>query len=700
MSIADQITRIKNNIAASYAECSAKGATLPSVENSENLPNTIASISSGTTINNQNKTFTENGTYTADAGYTGLGTVTVNVSGGSGDEVNYTNLTNADIKANDKLWINQTATTTTVADAQLPSFGYKTLRCLQTPNPNIVLASDNQVYTLEGNTYIGSSDGYPFQNQLQTDKYGNFISESSTTYIYNFNSGNKAEISGYYMGNGYVRYSSSTLRKYNTTTLELEQTYTGSGSNLEYGWSFEDGYAISSKPYNGLIYSVKFNDNNNTFTVKSLQVTSITPIGQLTDENIAFGLGGNSSYSLNLVAYKYSRTGDTLDDITFTQIPSSEFPDDMQPFFTEDPANIYWNEYSKILSGIWVSPTRILIFKYENGEWVNKTPVIDIDLSTSSAQNLNLTTSIDLSKIMISWLSGRTIYDGNEAAAGYYAVPYLYSRKESLVGKAQSDVAIDQTGKATTVLFGSSGSEVNPEPPAPDTPTIDPKTLKFGDRIDNKATVVGTFESSDFTAVFAVLDAQYRGEDIKCASDFGIGSGTSVGHDFDLPTYDPSQALNAKESATYNTNTIVYNLGDKAIEAYTFVRSIQPLNYNGTSYKCQLPTAYELQQIYNKRNELYALDPTAESNTKEKLSDWKFGEMNGAWSSTSNGVGKSLVLWNDGSWLAEDRNLIRGVIPIIEIPISDSGSDQDNTGDSGIGMDGNGMDGNGMDDTC
>ena len=47
MSIADQITRIKNNIAASYAECSAKGATLPSVENSETLSNTIASITAG-----------------------------------------------------------------------------------------------------------------------------------------------------------------------------------------------------------------------------------------------------------------------------------------------------------------------------------------------------------------------------------------------------------------------------------------------------------------------------------------------------------------------------------------------------------------------------------------------------------------------------------------------------------------------------
>lgn len=36
-------------------------------------------------INNQDKTITQNGTYTADIGYTGLGTVNVNVSGGGGD---------------------------------------------------------------------------------------------------------------------------------------------------------------------------------------------------------------------------------------------------------------------------------------------------------------------------------------------------------------------------------------------------------------------------------------------------------------------------------------------------------------------------------------------------------------------------------------------------------------------------------------
>lgn len=39
----------------------------------------------GVTINNQDKTITENGTYTADSGYTGLGTVTVDVASSGGN---------------------------------------------------------------------------------------------------------------------------------------------------------------------------------------------------------------------------------------------------------------------------------------------------------------------------------------------------------------------------------------------------------------------------------------------------------------------------------------------------------------------------------------------------------------------------------------------------------------------------------------
>ena len=88
--IADAITAAQGRVADCYTAVSNKGGTLPATRNLANLPSAITSISGGgggSTINNQDKTITVNGSYTADAGYTGLGTVTVNV-----DTVNNTSL--------------------------------------------------------------------------------------------------------------------------------------------------------------------------------------------------------------------------------------------------------------------------------------------------------------------------------------------------------------------------------------------------------------------------------------------------------------------------------------------------------------------------------------------------------------------------------------------------------------------------------
>ena len=58
----------------------AKGVAVDDNTTFTSYPNKIAQIETGTKINNQDKTITANGSYTADEGYTGLGTVTVNVS--------------------------------------------------------------------------------------------------------------------------------------------------------------------------------------------------------------------------------------------------------------------------------------------------------------------------------------------------------------------------------------------------------------------------------------------------------------------------------------------------------------------------------------------------------------------------------------------------------------------------------------------
>lgn len=206
---------------------------------------------------------------------------------------------------------------------------------------------------------------------------------------------------------------------------------------------------------------------------------------------------------------------------------------------------------------------------------------------------------------------------------------------------------------------------VTPEPPAPDTPTIDPSTLKFGDRIDNKATVVGTFESSDLgTVVFAVLDSAYYGQ-------HNWASGLNV-TDTGLPNYaTEDEVLTAKESATYNTDYILNNYSNKATEAFTYCRSIEPLNFNGKKYNCQLPNAYELKQIYNNSEKLYELDPTTSTNTSYNLANWNFNGLSDIWSSNECKSDSSWELQSVGAWYNYSKVAILGVIPIIEITLKE-----------------------------
>lgn len=201
----------------------------------------------------------------------------------------------------------------------------------------------------------------------------------------------------------------------------------------------------------------------------------------------------------------------------------------------------------------------------------------------------------------------------------------------------------------------------------PDTPTIDPSTLKFGDRIDNKATVVGTFESNDLgKVVFAVLDAQYRGINVAWASYYTDA----------LPKYSSSaDALNAKESATYNT-TVLSNASIDDFPAANYARNRKNIEYEGKSYQCQLPNAYELQQIFNNKELLDSYDTTAESNSSKKLSNWGFenknnngGRSDGVYSSSMYDMYGAYYLLSDGSW-GNSKTSTFAVIPIIEIPLS------------------------------
>lgn len=423
MSIADQITRIKNNIAASYAECSAKGATLPITENSENLPNTIASITAG---------------------------------GGGGDSVEYTNITVDKITKGSKVWLNKTATTTEKSNI-IPESQYSDT-FIQTSNTNVVISGSAR-FTLEDNQYIRASLSQNLSmSKLFIDKNGILAAANG---FYNIENNTVYTAPSYecYAGNGYVSYASQVV-KINLESLAIETTYEFMRSNSEgiyTGWSFEDGYIIGSYAYMGTVRVWKLNDEGTRFNIVGgiYDNNALTFIGQFTEQKIGWALKGNDFRDLNLGAYRYSRTGDA---VTVEEIPATEFPEDMQSMFTEQPNYIFWNEQTLTMTATWKANNRVLIFKYENGQWVNKSPIITFEGEIGYVSCDATTTKIIANYSTTT--SSPVVYDGNEKSGGYYGVPYLYSNKSSITGKAEEDCENNAKSTASTVLVS-----VDPTPP-------------------------------------------------------------------------------------------------------------------------------------------------------------------------------------------------------------------------------------------
>lgn len=78
--------------------------TAENIKEGVNIGGIIGNYQGGSVINNQDKTITSNGIYNADAGYTGLGTVTVNVpSSGGGDVKLFTSIVNMQADPNPQI---------------------------------------------------------------------------------------------------------------------------------------------------------------------------------------------------------------------------------------------------------------------------------------------------------------------------------------------------------------------------------------------------------------------------------------------------------------------------------------------------------------------------------------------------------------------------------------------------------------------
>ena len=195
---------------------------------------------------------------------------------------------------------------------------------------------------------------------------------------------------------------------------------------------------------------------------------------------------------------------------------------------------------------------------------------------------------------------------------------------------------------------------------------IDWDNLHIGDRLDNKATYVGTFNAEDPNspaqsyAVF-VLDAAYRSSEFWSTETVNIS----------LTNYDtPESILASKESATYNT-TVALSYGAAKYPAFNACRQ-NSVVVNGVTYYGQLINYPELYQIFNTsglRSQIDSLDPTVSSHSTYSLSNFTAN----SYIATSN-ERSDIQFWSidpsTGSWsIVSKTSTARGVIPVFEIPI-------------------------------
>lgn len=636
MSITSQIIRIQTNIANAYDAAEAKGATLPAVENTENLASTIESITTG---------------------------------GGSSssEEITAYNYTATELKQGDWVHYNERVDNT----SQIGNYdinGYANGYCVA---PNIILYSSgaynpNTIFTAtlneSDNTYVasqvGSVSGYA-RRFCGIDKDGYLYSNtafSSLNYeegLYWGNNYNSA-YSEYYLANGYLykinKLTGSNISSFVNISYVMHDVYGG--------YSISDNILVVAK--DGTLTKVILNFDNNTLSKTPTALSCGSIFGGMSN-GIIFGQVSKPSDTVTsaLLAFKYENGA----LITYSK---ENFPSAMQECF-DNACNPFWDEQHGIFTAYIPSMSKLVCCQYVNNKWIDKSPILDVSNLSINTQSQFMVSS-DFSRAFLKDTTqyGILQFSITSASDGNYLVPYSYTNSNSKMGKVKENVDAAIGTQCTVVI----PSVTAVDPSTPDTPTIDPSVLKFGDRIDNKATVVGTYDSNDGkTYVYAVLDAQYRGANIAWSTglyDSDIDTG--------LPNYGSSAPLSEQnhESATYNTDFIINNYSDKKIEAFTFVRNVEPLTHNGKTYKCQLPNAYELLQIFNKKTELDALDPTAEANSTKKLSNWGFGS-NSEYVLTSNEFSKwfSWEMGPSGSYNNySKRDDNRGVCPIIEIPIN------------------------------
>ena len=339
-----------------------------------------------TNINNQDMYITENGVYTADEGYTGLGTVEVNVeSSGDGETIEVLNNTGAVINQGDKVWVNVLAGNSDGVVVGDNSFSARSNAWGFTKDGQYLLAgqvllkvnSDNTFTALKWYTrevlYIKHENGKTF---------GINTSNGMTACA---NYPNNWEADFIYVNDGYFVHQNSTgIRKYNLETGEIIKTYAVNRSvyangivvidNILYDLSSNRGYYV-------------FDDENNTCQYYSNQVTINNPSNR--SIGCILGKTTDSKYfvdsNLNLISY--------LGNNTFEVLSNEKMPAILQAWSSVNKT-VNFNQDTGVL--VVDAETEYGIYKYDNGNWYRL--IYELNLVGEGTRTKGLMVNYDLTK--------------------------------------------------------------------------------------------------------------------------------------------------------------------------------------------------------------------------------------------------------------------------------------------------------------
>ena len=428
----------------------------------------------GAQINNQDKTITTNGTYTADSGYTGLGEVTVNVVG-EGSEIEAKNYTGSDILEGDKVWINQGATTSTLLNNRSSKYDYG-YYMFDNPNKLYWFGSNTSSSNMDG-IYIANinEDGslssftktfsISFSACLLVDEYNNLILDGSSGELYDLNTD-----TGYTYkpssGRTYRRFNKNFVFCSNNSDLyklsdsqELLATYQRVGTNTtfistDYGnlsCIIDEATMIGTETRNSYLSTIVLNNETNTYTITPTSFSGYV-IGCFKDPTIIF-TRTNYLYSSESSLKCYRYTNNQLELIDPTELPSN-----MALCYSEG-CRMFVNGYTKTFTAYLPSSKKLVVCQYVNGEWVDISPVITTVPAPVSGTLYSPVFSISSDHT-------RMIYNGDSSTSDYctlyiynlatdnryIVVPYLSANSNSATGTALANIAVGSTG---TVKVGA-----------------------------------------------------------------------------------------------------------------------------------------------------------------------------------------------------------------------------------------------------